>query len=294
MLGTSKRWLLIGCLLSLVVVGITGCSSLTRLYFQPRTLWLHTPEAYAVKYEDVWLEASDGVKLHAWWLMPEEIKTDSPVILYLHGNAQNISTHARSIYWLVEEGYRVLALDYRGFGASEGAAVMPDVLLDLEAAARWLVNESPNDNIAVLGQSMGSALAINFVAEHQDDYPIEALVLDSTFSGFPSIARNALGHAWIGWLFMPFTWLVPSRWDPEDKVKDIRVATLVLHSPMDSVLPYEGGRTVYSNLPKSNCWLDSLGPHIASFRYGSLRVAVADFIDTKACPVRADEKPSKK
>lgn len=284
MLGTSKRWLLFGCLLSLVVVGITGCSSLTRLYFQPRTLWLQTPDAYAVEYEDVWLEAADGVKLHAWWLIPKEEKLDSPVILYLHGNAENISTHSRSVYWLVEEGYRVLALDYRGFGASEGVAVMPDVLLDLNAAATWLTEQAPNDKITVLGQSMGTALALNFVAAHQEDYPFEAMVLDSTFTGFPSIARNALDHAWIGWLFMPFTWLVPSRWDPEDKAPTIRVPTLVLHSKMDNILPYKGGRTVYSKLPVSSCWLDSLGPHIASFRYGTLRVAVAEFIDTQTCP----------
>lgn len=278
--GTFKQWFAGVMLLSFVVVGLTGCSSLTRLYFQPRTLWLQTPEAYAIQYDDVWLDTTDGVRLHAWWLMPKEVKENSPPILYLHGNAENISTHARSIYWLVEAGYRVLALDYRGYGASEGTAVMPDVLLDLEAAANWLVLKAPDEKIVVLGQSMGTALAINFVAEHQDDYSIQALVLDSTFAEFPGIARNALGRVWVGWIVMPFTWLIPSRWDPADKAKNIHVPTLVMHSKMDDVLPYAGGREVFATLPAGNCWLDSKGPHIASFRYGSLREAVVDFIDT--------------
>lgn len=286
--GTFKQWLAGVLLLSFVVVGLTGCSSLTRLYFQPRTLWLQTPEAYAIEYDDVWLDTRDEVKLHAWWLMPEEVKANSPTILYLHGNAENISTHARSIYWLVEAGYRVLALDYRGYGASEGTAVMPDVLLDLEAAAEWLVLKAPDSEIAILGQSMGTALATNFVAAHQDDYPIKALVLDSTFAEFPGIARNALGQVWVGWIVMPFTLLIPSRWDPVDQVQDIHVPTLVMHSKMDNVLPYAGGLRIYDSLPAGNCWLDSKGPHIASFRYGSMREAVMDFIDTLAetgvCP----------
>ena len=81
----------------------------------------------------------DNTKLHAWWLPAQGKQADSnTMLLYLHGNAENISSHSHSIYWLPASGVSVLALDYRGFGASEGQARMPEVLQDIEAAITWM------------------------------------------------------------------------------------------------------------------------------------------------------------
>ena len=38
--------------------------------------------------EDVWLLTSDGVRLHAWWVMAPQA---SFVTLYFHGNAGNVT-----------------------------------------------------------------------------------------------------------------------------------------------------------------------------------------------------------
>lgn len=54
-------------------------------------------------------------------------------VLFLHGNAENISTHFRSIAWMPAEGFNVLALDYRGYGASAGTPSLEGMQLDIDA-----------------------------------------------------------------------------------------------------------------------------------------------------------------
>ena len=169
--GISEAFRLVRISLMLAVAAtLSGCASLTTLYFHPQEVWLQTPDRFDIDYEDVWLTADDGTELHAWLLKPEPTIEQAKVILYLHGNAENISTHSRSVFWLVEKGYTVLALDYRGFGASQGRPILPDVLMDAKAGASWLRDAYPDHSLVVLGQSMGAALAVNFVADYGRDY----------------------------------------------------------------------------------------------------------------------------
>jgi hypothetical protein len=45
----------------------------------------------ALPVQDVWLTASDGVKLHAWWIPHDNAKFS---FLAFHGNASNIANRA--------------------------------------------------------------------------------------------------------------------------------------------------------------------------------------------------------
>ena len=270
---------------------LAGCSSLTSLYFYPQTVWIQTPDKLGLQYQDIWLEAADGTSLHAWWLPSQSHAGDAgttltefdTVVLYLHGNAENISSHIRSVDWLPGEGFALLALDYRGYGASAGTPYMPAVLQDVEAAAAWIRQHYPDKRLLVLGQSIGAALAVNFVAKGAQRYGVDALVLDAPFAGFPRIARSALTSSWLGWLLVPATWLIPADWDPQTQAAGIQVPTLVMHSRDDAVIPRQQGRAVYQVLAGDKCWLDSKGPHIASFSFAEIRRISQLFMQSLNC-----------
>lgn len=266
---------------------LVGCSGTTSYFFYPQTIWFSTPEDVGQPYKNIILTAADGTRLHSWWL-PGQNNSQNTVVLYLHGNAQNISTHSHSIYWLAQEGVDVLALDYRGFGASQGEASLPDVLQDIEAATRWIKHHYPEKRFIILGQSIGASLAINFAAEAEGFYAIDGLVLDAPFEGFGKIAREVTSKNLLGWFIYPFTVLVPDDWDPVDRIGEISVPVLMMHSQDDAVIPYEQGRAVFESLiagGNSNaCWLESNGGHIASFNDALIRRQTLDFILRQECP----------
>ena len=110
--------------LFLLTLLLSGCSNLTSLFFYPQQQYLRTPSDINLEYDEVRVKAVDGTELVSWFLPADEDSEqgkNSPIVLFLHGNAENISTHIGSVYWLPEEGVNVFLLDYRGYGHSQGA-----------------------------------------------------------------------------------------------------------------------------------------------------------------------------
>ena len=89
-------------------------------YFPEFTL-KGTPEHVGLDYEDLWIKTADGNDIHGWWIPGPSNRRDQPTWVYFHGNGGNISARLdgyRSIH--KHAGANVLAIDYRGFGLSEG------------------------------------------------------------------------------------------------------------------------------------------------------------------------------
>src|SRR5208282_4491381 len=87
--------------------------------------------------EDVWITAADGTRLHAWWVPNANAKF---TFLAFHGNASNIANRAPTYEFLRDTPANVLALEYRGYGHSEGKPTEAGLYLDAEAAYQYLVN----------------------------------------------------------------------------------------------------------------------------------------------------------
>ncbi|HEY3352578.1 MAG TPA: alpha/beta hydrolase [Polyangia bacterium] len=178
-----------------------------------------------VPIEDVWLTASDGVRLHAWF-----VRGTAPeaTILFFHGNAGNV---ADRLDWLVELAALpadVLALDYRGYGRSAGAPNEAGLYRDAEAAYRWLTVERqvPPARLVLYGKSLGGGPAAELAVRH----PCRALILQSTFTSIPDMARVAMP-------FVPRA-LIRTRFDTRGKLARTTTPTLIVHSRDDELIPY--------------------------------------------------------
>ena len=91
-----------------------GCTS---LLFYPTADHVMTPDVIGLDYRDVTFTASDGTQLHGWFLPAAE--KPSGTIVFVHGNAENISTHIASVAWLPAEGFNVFQTN----GACSGQVV---------------------------------------------------------------------------------------------------------------------------------------------------------------------------
>lgn len=301
---------------------LSGCAGNTRLAFVPSSTWFSTPETYGLEWESIdHLSLDRKTLLNSWWLPAQSISqsksepqasiSDSQVaktglqpsktqvlttppkalasILFLHGNAENISTHINSVKWLPREGYQVFLLGYRGFGASQGEPKLPDILYDVASAARWIQINHPDVPLIVLGQSMGAALAINFSAKYQHQFPIQGLVLDACFEGFPKMAMQSLSRVPLTWPLIPIAWsLFPSTFDPVELIGQVQpVPKLFFHSRQDPIVPYSQGRNLYQIAPEPKAWFDAKGTHIQTFKDEQARQRLLEFLQTTVAGAKA-------
>ncbi|MBQ0731404.1 MAG: alpha/beta fold hydrolase [Oleispira antarctica] len=270
--------LFIVCLL----LSLTGCSNLTSLFFHPQQEYLRTPNDIDLVYESVTTYATDGTEINSWFLpafVSENNEVDSPIVLFLHGNAENISTHIGSVYWLPEQGVNVFLLDYRGFGHSLGDPYVPAIFQDVESSLIWLRERFPQRKIFILGQSIGSAIATTSMALFKDEYQVSGLILDASFTGYRDIAQEVTGNHLITWPIWPFTWLLPTEWDPKAHIADISPSPILMfHSETDPVLPYSLGLELYNSAQEPKHWQPSKGGHIQTFNFEEYRQTLLDFL----------------
>lgn len=279
------RWLKLVLAFHMAIL-LVGCSNLTGLFFYPQQKYLRTPTDLNLSYENVKVVTEDGTDIYSWFLPAVETSTRlkedtsaSPIVLFLHGNAENISTHIGSVYWLPSEGVNVFLLDYRGFGHSKGSPFIPAIFQDVEASLIWLRQRFPERRIYILGQSMGAAIATTTMAMFKDKYDISGLILDASLLGYKNIAQNVLGRSPITWIAWPLTWMLPTQWDPVNFIAQVSPKPIIMfHSKDDTVLPYASGLKLYEQAHEPKAWYETKGGHIQSFNFIEYRDVVVAFL----------------
>lgn len=259
---------------------LSACSS---PFFYPDQWIRLTPDKLGLDYRDVMLEAQDGTRIHAWHLLPAT--SPKGVILVLHGNAENISTHIHSVAWLAEAGYELLLLDYREFGESQGSASLPEVFEDIDAAARWLEQRGQSAGIPRywLGQSIGASLSSYYLSEHPVE-GLEAVILDTPFASYRRLGREKFSEFWLTWPFQyPLSWLIDDRFSPERKAANWpQLPLLVFSSRNDGVVPTHHTRALLEQLPHDASvpveFVETNGSHIGTYQNPAYRQITLDFL----------------
>ena len=264
-----------------LLLTLNGCSS---LLFYPEPGLPFTPDKAGLQYRDVSLTTADGVKLHAWWLPAKEGVAVKGTVLHLHGNGGNLAAHLGGSWWLPKQGYQVLLLDYRGYGLSAGEPGLPQVYQDIDAAFTWL-DQAPQVQgtpLIVLGQSLGGAMALHYLAEHpQRQAQLKALVLDGVPASYREVGQFALSTSWLTWPFqVPLSWLVP---DADSAIRAMpqvnAVPKLIYHSIDDPIVPLSNGIRLYQAAPPPKVLQLTRGGHVQTFADPVWRTVMLRYLD---------------
>lgn len=232
-----------------------------------------TPQDAGFGYADVRLETSDGVSLHGWYV-------DAPdprgTVLFLHGNAGNISHRLDSIAIFNELGLDTFIIDYRGYGQSEGKPSEDGTYRDAEAAWNYLVAERGLDpaHIVVFGRSIGGGVAAWLAARRRP----AALIVESSFTSAADMAARL-------YPFFPARLLSRLRYPVADYVASATCPVLIVHSRNDEIIPFDMGRSLYERAPEPRAFVELSGDHNSGFllsrdRYmRGLATFLADHLD---------------
>ena len=255
----------------LAIFASTGC---TRFFFMPQHELVRTPAEIGLDFDDVYFNSADGIRLHGWWLPAEKIAQGT--VVFFHGNAENISTHIASVYWLPAAGFNVFMMDYRGYGLSDGEPSLPGIHADAIAALQAVMERTDIDtsHVVVLGQSLGAAVSIYAVAHSSYRMRLKALIVDSVFASHRQITQEKLGAFWLTWpLQWPLALTVSDDFSPMRAIANIApVPLLVIHGTGDRVIPIEHARQVFAiaNQPKT-IWEIPNAQHIQALSQVEIR-----------------------
>ncbi|HET8731490.1 MAG TPA: alpha/beta hydrolase [Moraxellaceae bacterium] len=256
----------------LLTLTLGGCAN--SLFYFPDRKDYEAQVGYRIPHEDVWINTTDGLRLHGWFL--KATGEAKGTVVFLHGNAQNLTAHVLYVSWLPAEHYNVLIADYRGYGMSFGSATRRGVYDD--ARAMWSYARTRPDvdpqKMILFGQSLGGANALALAGREQ--LPgLRAVIADSAFSSYGGIGREKILQVPVlGYLLWPFSPLIVSPGLSPAPENVAPVPLLIIHGDRDSVVPYSHGQRLYAaaHAPKF-FWTLEGGQHTEAFaRYAPVTV----------------------
>ena len=192
-----------------------------------------TPAQWGISFEDVEFQASDGVRLHGWY-----VPGDSDVTwIWFHGNAGNISHRLENLTLLNNQlGVNIFLFDYRGYGRSEGRISEKGTYRDARGALEYVRSRQDvnPDKIVYFGRSLGAAVAV-WLATQDTPY---GLILESPFTFVKDMAKRAFPG-------LPLYMLVRTKYDSLSRIADVTCPVLVLHGDRDETVPFSHGQKLY-------------------------------------------------
>jgi hypothetical protein len=209
--------------------------------------------------EEVWLQTSDGVRLHGWFFPADKLSSRAhQVLLLCHGNAGNIGHRLHWAKAWLELGLNVFVFDYRGYGRSDGRPGEAGTYLDAQAAWQWLRAKGfAAVNIIVLGKSLGGGVASELALRE----PVGALILQSTFTSIPDIGSEL--YRWL-----PVRRLHSIHYDTIHRLPRIKAPVLVAHGRRDDLIGFHHAEKNFQAANKPKMLLEIAGDHVSTIEDG--------------------------
>jgi uncharacterized protein len=223
----TKRTL-INTLLLLFIFYIVLCVILfffqEKLIFFPEKLDSDFQFSFPGKFEEIRFQTDDHTLLNGVLFKADSSKG---LIFYLHGNAGSINTWGEIAKTYTDLDHDIFILDYRGYGKSEGTIKSQDQLFrDLQMVYNELKKRYNEDNVIVLGYSIGTAPAANIAAANNP----KLLILQAPYYSLTDMMRNT-------YRIFP-TFLLKYKFRTDQFIRDCKMPVVIFHGDQDEVIYY--------------------------------------------------------
>ncbi len=229
-------WILVG------VAVLYGAAALFLFLMQRRLIYLSSrslPEAGPLDGrmpEDLVSNAEGGPQCRHWLWPPAD--ADKDLIFLLQGNAGHIGHRLECYAFLVEAGYGLCLVGYRGYSGNPGTPDEAGLIADAAAALEAVKGRLPEAPIVFYGESLGAAVAVALAAQGER----APMILHGPFDSLASSAKHR--YPWM--IVEP---LLKDKWDSRSRIAEACQPLLWLHGGDDPITPCKVGRRLYDAAP---------------------------------------------
>jgi uncharacterized protein len=197
------------------------------LLFHPKPLAANEQYQIATPHRELLLPVTETDKLSVMQFFPADTTNTKGVVIYYHGNRENINRYARYATNFTKHGYEVWMHDYPGFGKTTGKRTEERFYSDAEIIYQMAAKKYAADSIIIYGRSLGTGVA-SYIASH---YACRRLILETPYYSIPQLA---FAHFPI----YPTERMVRFQLPVYQYLQQVKVPVTIFHGTNDEVIPY--------------------------------------------------------
>lgn len=200
--------------------------------FRPKKSAQDFNYSFDVDFNEINLKTSDNAILNAL-----HFKVDNPkgVILYFHGNKDNLNRWGGIASKFTKYGYDVFVMDYRGYGKSSGNRTEVLMYNDTQLCYDYLKKKYNESAIVVYGRSLGGVFATHVSSKNNP----KQLILEATFSSLKEVIRGKFP-------LLPYSKILKFEFNSEELIKNVKCPILIFHGTKDELIPIKNADKLFA------------------------------------------------
>ncbi|MGC4100086.1 alpha/beta hydrolase [Ferruginibacter sp.] len=219
------RWVkLIVLLYSLI--GIVLYYLQEKFLFHPEQLSKDHVFKFDTPFEEVNIPFNEADTVNMVKFFPKD-SIRKGVVIYYHGNKENIERYAKFAGDFTKHGYEVWMEDYPGFGKSTGERTEQKMYRQAVEIERMAAAKYHNDSIIIYGKSLGTGIAA-YVASRSVN---KRLILETPYYSIPDLFGC---YAFIYPTSRMSIYKIPTN----EYLADVNYPISIFHGTDDGVVPY--------------------------------------------------------
>ena len=237
--NTLYRWLKIIVLLY-CLIGITLFYLQERFLFHSEKLSNAYVYHFNVPFEEVNIPFNSTDTINMIKFLPVD-SVRRGVVLYYHGNKENIERYAKFVGSFTKHGYEVWMEDYPGFGKSTGERTEKKLFEQALQIRKMATSKYSADSIIIYGKSFGTGIAAYVASETNN----KRLILETPYYSIPSLFSC---YAPIYPTSQMSTYKIPTN----EFLTDVKYPITIFHGTDDGVIPYRNAARLKTVLKQTD------------------------------------------
>ena len=202
-----------------------------KLIFVPNHISDFKKYRFVHPFEGRFFDTSDEGKIHS---LHFKVENSKGLLLYLHGNTGSIKRWGYMAEELLDFGYDVLLLDYRGYGLSTGKKSERIMHRDMQEIYEEICQEYDGKKKVIYGRSLGTGFAVHLASLVN----VDTLILETPFYSLLDVAYRHFP-------FLPMHLLLRYKFYSNIYLAAVQAKIHIFHGTKDRIVPYKSAYKLF-------------------------------------------------
>ena len=207
-------------------VGIALYFLQEKLMFRPKPLLPDYQFKFNIPFKEVNIPLNPTDNLNIVQFFTEDA-IPKGVVLYFHGNRDNVNRYARYAVDFTKHGYEIWIVDYPGYGKTTGKLTEENLYMQANEVYKLASSKFKGDRIIVYGKSLGSGIA-SYLASKKT---CRRLILETPYYSIPDLFSNYAP-------FYPVGIMSHFKLPTGEYLTEVNIPVTIFHGSDDWIIPY--------------------------------------------------------